>query len=78
MMPDEGTYENSAFNIAIKRSVVQNAETVILLVDSSKLGKKALHHVVGIDDVDAIFTEKAPLEEQAARLRQNGVAIHLA
>jgi DeoR/GlpR family transcriptional regulator of sugar metabolism len=76
IMIDEGTYENSVFNIGIKRNVVRNAETVYLLVDASKLGQRALHRVIGIDEIDVIVTENVLTEEELARLKRRNIAVH--
>jgi len=46
IIPEEGTYENAAFNAHMKRFAAQRADEVYLLADSSKLGKKALNRVL--------------------------------
>jgi len=78
LMVDEGTYENSVFNIALKRNVVRNADAVYVLVDSSKLGQRALHRVIGIDEIDVLVTEETLTEEQNAQLRRRNIAVHIA
>ena len=78
LMVEEGTYENSVFNIALKRNVVRNADAVYLLADSSKLGLRALHRVIGIDDIDVLVTEKALTEEQNAQLQRRNIAVYIA
>ena len=58
-VPGEGTYENSVANLSLKRQVARNADTVHLVVDTEKFGKRALNRVLGMEDIDMLITEPA-------------------
>ena len=72
-IPEEGTFENAAFNGYIKRFAAKRADSIFLLVDSSKLGKKALNRVLRTNQIDMLITDKALSEEAQAGLENNGV-----
>ncbi len=73
---EEGTFENSVFNMAIKRKVVRSAETIYLLADADKLGRRALNRVLDIDEIDVLITEDTLAPDAAASLAAAGVAVH--
>lgn len=77
MVVTEGTYENSVFNMAMKRKVARSAERIYLLADGSKLGKRALNRVLDIEDIDVLITEESLSEEEASVLARNDVTVHL-
>jgi len=70
LIPEEGTYENAAFNRNTKLLVSQRARQVYLLIDSSKFGKRALNHVFRCSDIDVLITEKL-LEPQAQTIMED-------
>ena len=74
----EGTFENSVFNMAMKRKVVRSAETVHVLVDASKLDRRALNRVVGIDEIDVVVTEVGLSEAHAKALSSQRIQVVLA
>jgi DeoR/GlpR family transcriptional regulator of sugar metabolism len=78
LIPEEGTYENAAFNAHTKRFVAQRAEEVYLLADSSKLGKKALNRVLRTNQIDTLITEKTLKEKARTDFATNGVKIAIA
>ncbi len=57
-VPDQGTYENAAFNRNIKLLVAQRAAKVFLLIDSGKFGKRALTRVLDTNMIHSIITDK--------------------
>lgn len=57
-VPEEGTYENAAFNRTTKRLVAQRAKKVFCLIDSSKFGHRALARVLDIGQINTVITEK--------------------
>jgi DeoR/GlpR family transcriptional regulator of sugar metabolism len=71
-IPGEGTYENAAFNRNTKRLIAQRAEKVYMLVDSSKIGQRALNRVLSIEQIDVLITESTLLpQHQEILSRQN-------
>lgn len=78
VVPQEGTYENAAFNSSTKRFAAGRAEKVYLLADSSKLGKKALVRVLKTDQIDVFITEKKLSESDLRVFENNNVKVVIA
>ncbi len=57
-----GVYHDAAFNLnfqlaSVEQVMMQQATRSVLLMDSSKFGRKSLVRVCGLDDVDQIVTD---------------------
>jgi len=73
----EGVMNTNAFEVRIKRSMIQAADKVVLVVTREKIGKTSLVPFAGLEEIDAIITDsKAPAEE-VERLRRKGVEVIL-
>ncbi len=57
-VPEEGTFENAAFNSNTKRLIAERAANIFLLVDSTKIGKRALAQVLNTDQIRTVITDK--------------------
>ncbi len=77
-IPEEGTFENAAFNGYTKRFAAHRADSVFLLVDSTKLGKKALNRVLKTSRIDVLVTEKSLSEKDASTFEKNNVQVVIA
>ncbi|MGE6781389.1 hypothetical protein ACQKGL_02570 [Ensifer adhaerens] len=55
---------------------MRQAERVILAVDSSKFGRRALVRLASLADIDALVTDRLPDEHIVALLHRHGVSIH--
>ncbi|MGC8612497.1 MAG: DeoR/GlpR family DNA-binding transcription regulator [Athalassotoga sp.] len=55
--PDEGTFETNPSESVIKRKMADNSNKVYLLVDSSKLFKKATFLTVPVEKINAVITD---------------------
>ena len=75
-IPDEGTFENAAFNRNTKRLIAQRADKTFVLIDSSKFGKRALARVLDCQQIDSIVTEQIE-PETAEKLRQSSIDLIL-
>ena len=78
LVPEEGTYENAAFNAQTKRFAAKRADEVYLLVDSSKLGKKALNRVLRTSQINTLITDKILSEKDALAFEKNNVQVVIA
>lgn len=78
LIPEEGTYENAAFNAHTKRFAAQRADEVYLLADSSKLGKKALNRVLRTNQINTLITDKTLKKKAQTDFTTNGVEIVVA
>ncbi len=78
IIPEEGTYENAAFNAYTKRFAAQRSDKVFLLVDAGKLGKKALTRVLKISQINVLITDRTLSEKDALTFKKNNVEVVVA
>ena len=78
IIPEEGTYENAAFNAHTKRFAAQRSDKVFLLADSNKLGKKALTRVLKTSQIDVLVTDKILSKKDASAFEKNNVQVVIA
>lgn len=62
--PEAGITNINVVEIPVKRAMIAAAERVVVVADSSKLGKRSLATVCTLDDVDVILTDDR-IEESA-------------
>jgi DeoR/GlpR family transcriptional regulator of sugar metabolism len=77
-LPGEGTFESSMATFRIKQIVAEQAGRVVLLVDHSKFGKRALCKVLDVDQIDEVITDAGAPADALAALAQRGVAVRVA
>jgi DeoR family fructose operon transcriptional repressor len=63
---------------AVKRAMVQAGQRVVVLADSSKLGREHLVRFATIEDVDVLVTDGDADPELVAELEQRGVEVVVA
>lgn len=68
-IPNEGTFENAAFNRNTKRLIAQRAAKSFLLIDSSKFGQRALARVLEAGQIATIITERIDPQTQQELLK---------
>jgi DeoR/GlpR family transcriptional regulator of sugar metabolism len=73
--PDYGLTTANMLEVEVKRLIVQRAEKVVLLADSSKFGKRQSLTVVPMDSVDTLVTDEAFGDSDARSLHQIGVEV---
>lgn len=78
VVANEGTYESSMASIRIKQYVVRNCGKVVLLVDHSKFGQRALRKVLDIHQLHTVITDTGTDPDQLALLQQIGIETHVA
>jgi DeoR/GlpR family transcriptional regulator of sugar metabolism len=78
LIPEEGTYENAAFNGYTKKFAAQRSDKVYLLADANKIGKKALTRVLKTSQIDVLVTDKVLSEKDAAAFDNNNVEVVIA
>jgi DeoR/GlpR family transcriptional regulator of sugar metabolism len=77
-VPDQGTFENAAFNRNIKLLVAQRAAKVFLLIGSEKFGKRALTRVLDGSMIHTIITEKVDDEKIMQQIKESQINLVLA
>lgn len=75
---EDGFTDPTPLYAPLKRVMRQNAEKVIVLIDSSKIGVRSLVQVLPLDEVDIVVTDPAAPSEILEGLRQRGIEVHLA
>ena len=62
----------------VKTAIVRSARRVVLLCDSAKFGQESLVRFAGLEDLDAIITDRAPEGSLAESLEQANVEVLIA
>jgi DeoR family transcriptional regulator of aga operon len=68
-------FENEAL---LNRQMVRMASQVIAVTDGSKFGKKCLHKIVGIADLDLLVADASASAETLEEVRRQGVEVLIA
>lgn len=64
--------------VATKRAMMRTAERKVLMVDRSKLGRRALHRFAAVEDFDEVITDDAGPDEDLWHVCDRGVPIRIA
>ena len=65
-------------DIPVKRAMIEAAETVYLLADSSKIGKTSFAVLGGLECVDYLITDSGISEEELQRFKELGIEVIVA
>ncbi len=71
----EGIFEADMYEAEIKKKMIKNSNQVILLVDSTKWGKRSLIKSCELGDIDIIITDKKPSENELKVLYELGIKV---
>jgi DeoR family fructose operon transcriptional repressor len=77
-MPDEGTFESSVAAFKIKQVVAGRCKELILLVDHSKFGERALSKVLDISQINKVITDNYTDQEHIMMLQKKAINVELA
>lgn len=72
---DSGFTVSNVYECELKRKVVKRAKKVIILMDSSKIGKSMPFTYANLEDVDVLISEKSLAPEIEAEAQRYGVTI---
>jgi len=75
---EQGIMQQDVILVAAERRLIDRAEQVILLVDSSKFGSSSGAIVCGLDEVDVIVTDRGLDADMAARIERAGPKVIIA
>jgi DeoR family glycerol-3-phosphate regulon repressor len=73
-----GLYDYSPEDTEVKRALMANAGSVVVLCDASKFGRRALARVAPLNAVSTLVTDGPPPDHIAAELDRHGVRVVLA
>jgi len=77
-IPNEGTFESAVANFRIKQIIARQAKEVMLLVDHSKFGERALSKVLDISQIHIVVTDRQTPRSALTALRRRGVKVMVA
>ncbi len=77
-LPSEGTFESSMGTLRIKQVVAAHCDRLILLIDYSKFGQRALCKVLDVSQIHTIVTDSQSPQEAIDLLQQNGNEVRVA
>ncbi len=77
-LPTEGTFESSIATFRIKQIFAAQTKRLILLVDHSKFGQRALRKVLDISDIHTVITDDKTSEQELSLLRESVVLVLVA
>ena len=64
--------------VRVAQAIIDHSRQVLLAADHSKFGRDAMVRLGGIDQIDALFTDRPPPESWRALLEAAGVTLHVA
>jgi DeoR/GlpR family transcriptional regulator of sugar metabolism len=71
---DEGLSDSSALVVESIRAMIKCAQRVILVVDHSKFGRRAMVHVAELADLDHVISDRDLAPEHRQLLDRHGIA----
>jgi DeoR family transcriptional regulator, L-fucose operon activator len=77
-LPAEGTFESAIATFRIKQILAEKAARVVLLVDHSKFGQRALCKVLDIAQIDEVITDAGAGAADLALLADRGLSVRVA
>ena len=75
---DEGTFESAIATFHIKQIMAKQAAKVILLIDHSKFGQRALSKVLDLSQIHTVVTDAGAPEADLEQLRHTGRQVVIA
>ena len=75
---EDGLTDFDMAEAQFSRALIEAAERVIVVVDHSKFGKRALVRACEIEAIDMLITDAPPPQDLAERLEEAGVVVEVA
>jgi DeoR/GlpR family transcriptional regulator of sugar metabolism len=74
----EGVTDPSPLEIQMKRAMHRAAKRTVLMMDSSKFGRRSLAQILPLEEVGALVTDPEAPPEMLDQLRSLGIDVHIA
>jgi DeoR family fructose operon transcriptional repressor len=75
---DEGFFNNNVLLVETERAMMQAADEIIVVADSSKFGHRSLMHLCPLDNVDCVVTDDGLSPEWRTKIDALGVRLIVA
>ncbi|MCF7927483.1 MAG: DeoR/GlpR family DNA-binding transcription regulator [Spirochaetales bacterium] len=75
--PEDGITNRSLFEVGVKRKLMEIARRVILVADSSKIGKRSLYRVSDFHGIERLITDRGLSDEYVVAFRERGLQVDL-
>lgn len=72
---DHGITDRWHYLAQVKRKMIEIADTVILVMDASKIGKQYLERISGLDAIDILVTDSRISDSDRERLEKLGIRV---
>lgn len=74
-LPNEGTFESSVATFRIKQIIAEQCGKLVLLVDHSKFGRRALCKVLDVSQIHVVVTDSHTSEADRAQIESKGCKV---
>lgn len=74
---DEGFTDPNMMDTQVKKAMMSSAEKVVMLLDSSKIGKRFFSTVARLGDIHAFVTDDGITAEDRQLIEENGAELHI-
>lgn len=74
----EGLFNSNALLVETERQMIESADLVTVVADSSKIGHRALTHLCPLKSIDRIITDDGVHSEWIEKLEANNISVHVA
>ena len=73
-----GLADSQMLDTAVKKSMARSAESTIVVIDSSKIGYRAMAQVMQTQDIQALVTDEGIAESTKRAILESGIDLHVA
>jgi DeoR family glucitol operon repressor len=75
--PEAGFTDPNLMDTQVKKTMIRSAKKVVMLLDSSKIGKRFFSPVANLTDIHALVTDRGLQPEDRERFEESGVELHI-
>ncbi len=75
---EDGCYNNNLLLVETEQAMMRAADTVIVVADSTKLGRQSLGHVCPLDEIDYLVTDEGIDDPWRERIEKAGIRLLVA
>ena len=74
---EAGFTDPNLMDTQVKKTMIRSAKKVVMLLDSSKIGKRYFSPVATLADIHAFVTDRGLQPEDRERIEESGVELHI-